>query len=144
VQILNRTRREKIDLGWFQGKRIPCDKASTVFRTAPAGPAAFEWYLLDGEEGDSIVFLNAPPPERAFASDVELSLEETESLWREMAEYTDMNEAMYGRLLEAERLARAEDFRGIPEDMGVPVGYTVRLRRIWRERSDGEDAKTEQ
>jgi hypothetical protein len=131
--ILNRTRREKIDFEWFRGKRIPCGKASAAFPTAPAGPAAFEWYLLDGEEGDVIGLL----------PDMTLGAEETEQLRREAAEYADQSEAMYERLLEAERLARAEDFREMPEDMGVPVGYTARLRRIWRERGGGprSDAK---
>ena len=144
--ILNRTRREKVDLTQYGGRFIPAGKAGGLSRYG-ASPAALEWCSLEWRN-DRVAFLfREPTGIKGFdvgrdawnsLENGDLSLEETQALWREAEGYADVTDAVCNYLLDAERLATTADFVGIGYYMGTPVGFVPILHGIWKRLSDAE------
>jgi hypothetical protein len=140
--ILNRTRRERVDMTRYMGRTVPATKTGGGCTTYTPGAAVYEWCLFEWR-GDTVFWLldDSPPMELSIsncqggAAGVELDAEETARLHREAATFTDVSETVFEHLIEAERLATVDDFIGTTFDMGNPIGYIQRLHHVWTTRA---------
>ena len=126
--IYSRPRQEKLDFDQLPSDTIPAHKAGGRALYG-AGPAVFEWFTL---EDDPIGVLdNDKFCEETECGSMAAPTTISAEAIAELTGYTDVTLQIYDRLLEAERLATPEDFRGITYDMGFPVGYVRILHKIW-------------